>query len=165
MQRGLVGSEMCIRDRYMGLKKMNDKEMMDCVRKVFVQVSNGKPEISRSQLRELLFLLGCKPLIKEIYFNEILQRADPKSTGKLTADKLVSALTDMMTPKSTEEEVKEALQVFDEDGSGKIVKGEIVRALTAYSSLPKDQVENLVEIKKPGDSILVKDLLSKLLGK
>ncbi len=142
-----------------------DADTKATISTAYRHVSHGLPNITRDQLRELLYVLGCKPLMEETYFNEILAGVDPQGTEKITLERLLAKLSDMMTVKCDVKALREALAVFDDTGSGKVDKAEVTRALAAYSNLPKGQIESLVGMKQGGASVDIEELLKKLTPK
>ena len=138
-----------------------DPESATEVRKAFFCISKGSKEINQSQLENLFYTLGFKPLPSPPYIAEI-QAAFDKNAKLVTFEALLEKLNEMMTVKSTEIELKEALTVFDESGNGKITKSELRRALTAYSKLPKNEIDSLLNAGQSGEFIDSNELLGKL---
>eukprot|EP01022_Parablepharisma_sp_SALTPOND_P004751 TRINITY_DN1208_c0_g1_i1.p2 TRINITY_DN1208_c0_g1~~TRINITY_DN1208_c0_g1_i1.p2 ORF type:complete len:241 (-),score=10.37 TRINITY_DN1208_c0_g1_i1:1336-1971(-) len=139
-----------------------DPDTISTIETAFSHISKGSQHLNQSQLEELLYVLGCKPLLSEPYFSEILM-AFEKGKG-ITLDSLLAKLNDMTALKYSEPEIKEALAVFDEVGKGKVDKNELKRALTAYSNLPKADVDALLNTGQ-GDFVDINELLGTLLGK
>jgi len=138
-----------------------DEKTTEEFKKAFFIISKGFTEISQSQLEDLLFTLGCKPLLSPPYINEIQTAFDP-TTNKISYESLMKKLNEMMTIKSSEAELKEALAVFDESGKGKVSKSELRRALIAYSKLPKEQIDLLLNANQPGEYIDLNEILGKI---
>ena len=144
---------------------MADEETIATIKTAYVNIAKGKEHITQEQLQELIYVIGCKPLLEEPYYKEIISAVDPNNANKITFDAFMSKLTDMMTFKYGEEEIKEAVAVFDDEGKGKVNKAEVLRALTTYSSLPKEQIQAILDMKKGGELMDADELLKKLLGK
>eukprot|EP00826_Nyctotherus_ovalis_P044589 TRINITY_DN4823_c0_g2_i3.p2 TRINITY_DN4823_c0_g2~~TRINITY_DN4823_c0_g2_i3.p2 ORF type:complete len:141 (+),score=48.84 TRINITY_DN4823_c0_g2_i3:125-547(+) len=136
-----------------------DPEAVKEMKIVFGRISKGAKTINKAQLEELLYVLGCKPLLKEPYISEI---NSVMKGNKATLDDLQSKLNAMMTTDCRRDEIKEALTVFDEEGKGKISKQELKRALTTYSSLPPGEIDALLNMGKGGDLIDAEEVLNKL---
>lgn len=136
-----------------------DPEVSSTMKTVFTRISKGSKTINKAQLEELLYVMGCKPLLKEPYMSEI---SSALKGGKVTLDDLQKKLNEMMTTDCKRDEIKEALTVFDEEGKGKISKQELRRALTTYSSLPPAEIDALIGMGKGGDLIDAEEVLNKL---
>ena len=136
-----------------------DPEVASVMKTVFTRISKGSKTINKAQLEELLYVMGCKPLLREPYISEICSAL---KEGKVTLDDLQKKLSAMMTTECKREEIKEALTVFDEEGKGKISKQELKRALTTYSSLPPAEIDTLIGTGKGGDLVDAEEILNKL---
>ena len=68
----------------------------------------------------LIYVTGCKPLLEEPYYKEIISAVDPDNANKITFDAFIRKLTDMTAFKYGEEEIKEAVAVAVFDDEGKV---------------------------------------------
>ena len=141
-----------------------DSESTSAIKSAFFHVSKGANFLTPEQLDELLYVLGCKPLFEEPYYSEI-QTALDKSKKGVTFDALMRKLTEMMTPKCSEKDLRAALAIFEEEGTGKVNKSEVKRALSVYSNLPKEEIDSLLGYGVGGELMDINDLLKKFSAK
>ncbi len=140
-----------------------DSDTTATIKTTFYNVSKGSNFLSRPQLEELLYVLGCKPLLSEPYFLEIASLFDKADKRGITYDSFIQKLSEMSTVKQSQSELVEALSLFDEEGKGRVHKSELRRALMAYSKLSKTDIDNLLNVGGTvGEYVDIKELLKKL---
>ncbi|XP_076819619.1 calmodulin-like protein 6 [Clavelina lepadiformis] len=135
----------------MPLSDQEEKEFQECF-EMFDE--EGEESINVGELNKMLRLLGWDPTESEL--QEIVRKSGLRSAGKMTKPqflKLMERWCNSHQNKQSEEELKQAFQVFDKDGSGYIEWNELKYVMQgAGEPLTDEEVTVMMkEADKDGD--------------
>ena len=80
--------------------------------------ADGSGSIDSGELKVAMKALGFEATDLEI--NQFINEADPKKTGSIQYDQFFKLMSKKMQERNPENEMREAFQLIDEDGTGRI---------------------------------------------
>jgi calmodulin len=101
--------------------------------------------ITSNQLGTVMRCLGLNPT--EAHLLDILDKEDPKKTGKIEFNQFCAIMEQKKDEKVNEKEILEAFRVFDRDGTGKLSVAELRHIMGNLGEKMTDQeVEDMISM-------------------
>lgn len=120
------------------------KQLISDIFDMFDKNENGT--IQASELHSVLESLGRSSTDDDV--NQFLMKLDVNENGVISKDEFISAVDEIYSfPQSTVDEVVQAFQIFDINGSGKITVDEMKTILLKFTNeFNEDDVNALFEL-------------------
>ncbi|KAG8722786.1 calmodulin-like 3 [Ceratobasidium sp. 395] len=124
--------------------QLSQEQIAECREAFSLFDKDGDGTISKDELGTIMRSLGQCPSDSEL--QGIIERGDLDHSGTIDFDEFLAMMGGMMQETSMDDEMREAFQVFDKDGSGQISAEELKGMMASLGErLSDSEVQQMIE--------------------